>query len=39
MHHSGDPDLGACVAAQMHEVYDRLPVPVAYTGLGSVWLH
>jgi hypothetical protein len=33
MHHSGDPDLGACVAAQMHEVCDRLPVPVAYTAL------
>jgi hypothetical protein len=26
----GDPDPGASVAAQMHEVCDRLPVPVAH---------
>jgi hypothetical protein len=33
MHHSGDRDLGASVAAQMHEVCDRLPVPVAHAAL------
>jgi hypothetical protein len=29
----GDRDLGASVAAQMHEVCDRLPVPVAHAAL------
>jgi hypothetical protein len=33
MHHSGDRDLGASVAAQMHEVCERLPVPVAHAAL------
>jgi hypothetical protein len=29
----GDPDLGASVAVQMHEVCARLPVPVAHAAL------
>jgi hypothetical protein len=29
----GDRDLGAAVAAQMHEVCARLPVPVAHAAL------
>jgi hypothetical protein len=29
----GDRDLGAAVAAQMHEVCDRLPAPVVQTAL------
>jgi hypothetical protein len=33
MHHSGDRDLGASIAAQMREVCDRLPVPVAQAAL------
>jgi hypothetical protein len=33
VHHSGDRDLGASVAAQMHEVCDDLPVPVAPAAL------
>jgi hypothetical protein len=32
-HHGGDRDLGASVAAQMHEVCDRLPVSVAHAAL------
>jgi hypothetical protein len=32
-HHGGDRDLGAAVGAQMHEVCDRLPVPVAHAAL------
>jgi hypothetical protein len=31
--HGGDQDLGASVAAQMNEVCDRLPVPVAHAAL------
>jgi hypothetical protein len=31
--HGGDRDLGATVAAQMHAVCDRLPVPVAHAAL------
>jgi len=30
---SWDRDLGAAVAAQMHEVCDRLPVSVAHAAL------
>jgi len=33
MHQGGDHDLWASVAAQMHEVCDRLPVPVARAAL------
>ena len=33
MHHGGDHDLGASVAAQMHEICERLPVPVAQAAL------
>jgi hypothetical protein len=33
MHHGSDRDLGAAVAAQMHEVCDRQPVPVARAAL------
>jgi hypothetical protein len=31
--HGSDRDLGASVAAQMHEVCERLPVPVAHAAL------
>jgi hypothetical protein len=31
--HGGDRDLGAAVAAQIHEVADRLPAPVAHAAL------
>ena len=34
----GDPDLGASVAAQMHEVCDRLPVLVADEALARYFL-
>jgi hypothetical protein len=33
MHHGGDRDLGASVAAQMDEVADRLPAPVVHAAL------
>jgi len=33
MHHGSDHDLRASVAAQMHGVADRLPVPVARAAL------
>jgi hypothetical protein len=35
MQYGGDRDLGAAVAAQMHEVCDRLPVPVAHAALAG----
>jgi hypothetical protein len=31
--HGGDHDLGATVAAQMHDVCDRLPAPVVQAAL------
>jgi hypothetical protein len=34
MHHCGDRDLGASVAAQMDKVCDRLPVSVVRTAFG-----
>jgi hypothetical protein len=33
MYDGGDRDLGAGVAAQMHEIADRLPVQVAHAAL------
>jgi hypothetical protein len=33
MHHGGDRDPGAAVAAQMHEVCDRLPTQVVHAAL------
>jgi hypothetical protein len=36
MHHSGDRDLGANVAALMHEVCERLPEPVARSAFGPI---
>jgi hypothetical protein len=33
MHHGGGCDLGASVTARVHEVCERLPVPVAQAAL------
>jgi hypothetical protein len=37
MQHGGDRDLGTRCAAQMHEVCERLPVPVEHAALGPTW--